>query len=354
MMNGAFVGEPLPSSNTYEGTGISQLSLNKVTKYLKENSATTGLVMLQDGKVIYEYGDTQQVSYLASVRKSILAMLYGKYVEDGTIDLDKTIGELGIDEDDGLLPQEKEATVRDIITARSGVFHIPANGGYDKKNALKRGSVKHGEYFLYNNWDFNVAGYILEQATGRSVYEELEKQLAIPLGLQDWNIENQSRKVDTSKSRYSAYHIYVSARDLAKIGQLMLNKGKWKGKQLISEEWINKITSTVSSVEIVNERYNKNDKATVQLSYGYMWWLHENFYDRTDMQGAYSGTGWGGQFVTIIPQRKLVIAHMNKVSKPVLWGLTGGSTWWGMLNGGTDDSQYWKIVNMLLSDNKTN
>lgn len=183
MMNGAFVGEPLPSSNTYEGTGISQLSLNKVTKYLKENSATTGLVMLQDGKVIYEYGDTQQVSYLASVRKSILAMLYGKYVEDGTIDLDKTIGELGIDEDDGLLPQEKEATVRDIITARSGVFHIPANGGYDKKNALKRGSVKHGEYFLYNNWDFNVAGYILEQATGRSVYEELEKQLAIPLGL---------------------------------------------------------------------------------------------------------------------------------------------------------------------------
>lgn len=160
--------------------------------------------------------------------------------------------------------------------------------------------------------------------------------------------------MDTSKSRYSAYHIYVSARDLAKIGQLMLNKGKWKGKQLISEEWINKITSTVSSVEIVNERYNKNDKATVQLSYGYMWWLHENFYDRTDMQGAYSGTGWGGQFVTIIPQRKLVIAHMNKVSKPVLWGLTGGSTWWGMLNGGTDDSQYWKIVNMLLSDNKTN
>ena len=273
-------------------------------------------------------------------------MLYGKYVEDGTINLEQSIGELGIDEDDGLLSQEKEATVRDIITARSGVFHIPANGGYDKKNALKRGSVKHGEYFLYNNWDFNVAGYILEQATGRSVYEELEMQLAIPLGLQDWNIENQSRKVDTGKSRYSAYHIYVSARDLAKIGQLMLNKGQWKGKQLISEKWIQKITSTVTPLAIVNKRYNKNDQNLVQLSYGYMWWLIEKFYDRTDMQGAYSGTGWGGQFFTVIPQRKLVIAHMTKLSRPILWGL---------VEGGVGDNQYWKIVNILLSvgDNKT-
>ena len=341
MKKGAFLGEPLPRLQSPNDTDLSQASLKKLTNYLKEKSATTGMVVLQNGKVVYEYGNTQQVSYLASVRKSILAMLFGKYVENGTINLEKTIGELGIDEDDGLLASEKEATIRDIITARSGVFHIPANGGYDKKNVLKRGSVKHGEYFLYNNWDFNVAGHILEQATGRSVYEEVEKQLAIPLGFQDWNIDNQSRKVNTSKSRFSAYHIYVSARDLAKVGQLMLNKGKWKGKQLISADWIKKITSTVTPVSVVNKRYNRNDKSLTQFSYGYMWWILDKFYDRSDMQGAYSGTGWAGQYVTVIPQRNLVIAHMTKVSKPVLWGL---------MPGGISDKTYWKIVNMLLLD----
>jgi len=341
----AFAGEGTPESNTLKNTGLSQETLDKLTKYLKEYSETTGMLVLHDGKVVYEYGDVEEVSYLASNRKSILAMLYGKYIENGTIDLEQTIGTLGIDEDDGLLPQEKEATINDIITARSGVFHIPANGGYDKDNALKRGSVKHGEYFLYNNWDFNVAGYILEQATGRSVYEEIEQQLAIPLGLQDWNIKNQKRKVKESKSRYSAYHMYFSTRDMAKIGQLMLNKGKWNNKQLISKSWIEKITSTVTPVTTVNQRYGKNDESDIQFSYGYMWWIHEKFYNLSDLKGAYSALGWGGQFITVIPQRNLVIAHKVKLSKLTLWGLTSG---------GVEEWQYWKILQILLSTEQTN
>jgi CubicO group peptidase (beta-lactamase class C family) len=99
------------------------------------------MVVLYDGKVFYEYGDIQEVSYIASCRKSVLSMLYGKYVDDGTIDLKQDIGSLGIDEKDGLLPREKKATVKDIITSRSGVFHIPANGGYDERNILERGSA---------------------------------------------------------------------------------------------------------------------------------------------------------------------------------------------------------------------
>src|SRR5690349_192802 len=68
---------------------------------------TTSLMVVTSGKVAYRYGFTEQVSYLASARKSILSMLYGKYVANGTIDLDHTIADLGIEEDKGLLPIEK-------------------------------------------------------------------------------------------------------------------------------------------------------------------------------------------------------------------------------------------------------
>ena len=76
---------------------------------------TTSLMVVTSGKVVYHYGFTAQVSYLASARKSILSMLYGKYVANGTINLDRTIEELGIEEDKGLLPIEKTARVRDLL-----------------------------------------------------------------------------------------------------------------------------------------------------------------------------------------------------------------------------------------------
>jgi CubicO group peptidase (beta-lactamase class C family) len=76
---------------------------------------TTSLMVVTSGKVAYRYGFAAQVSYLASARKSILSMLYGKYVANGTINLDRTIGELGIEEDKGLLPIEKTARVRDLL-----------------------------------------------------------------------------------------------------------------------------------------------------------------------------------------------------------------------------------------------
>lgn len=81
-----------------------------------------------------------------------------------------------------------------------------------------------------------MAEAILEIKTGKNVYKEIEEQLAIPLEFQDWNVKNQKAKYKKSKSRYPAHHIYLSARDMAKIGQLMLNEGKWNGKQQISKE----------------------------------------------------------------------------------------------------------------------
>jgi CubicO group peptidase (beta-lactamase class C family) len=330
-----FKGEPFPRHTAIESTGYTKQKLDSFTNYLKNNLETTGMIILKDGKVLYEYGNIEKVSYIASCRKSVLSILYGKYVENGTINLNQTIGAIGIEEDKPLLDTEKLATVDDILNSRSGVFLEPVNAGYDKNNILERGSVKPGEYYVYNNWDFNVAGGIFESKSGKSIYQELEEQLAIPLGFQDWNINNQKKKFNKSKSRYPAYHIYLSTRDMAKIGQLMLNKGMWNGKQIISQQWIDKITTTVTPTEVVNQRYGRNNESPFQFSYGYMWWLVDNFKQHPDFKGAYSASGWGGQFITVIPKLDIVIAHKYEVPTLVNWGVRSG---------GVGDYTYWKLI----------
>jgi CubicO group peptidase (beta-lactamase class C family) len=188
---------------------------------------TSSMMVIVSGKVVYSYGDIAQVSYLASARKSILSMLYGKYVANGTINLNQTLDEFGIDEDGGLLPIEKTARLRDLITASSGVYHPAGSPGGDESNAPRRGSQQPGKYFLYNNWDFNVAGAIFEKATGKSIFEALDTDLAGPLQMQDFQRSRQRMMGYENQSRYLAYHMFLSGRDMARLGLLMARGGQW-------------------------------------------------------------------------------------------------------------------------------
>ena len=122
-------------------------------------------------------------------------MLFGKYVDSGVIDLDKTLEELNIDDVSPLLPIEKQATIKDLISARSGVFLSGSNGGDFRRYAPERGSVKPGDLWLYSNWDFNAAGYIFEQETKQDIYDDIEAQLAIPLQMQDWDKTLQTKYI---------------------------------------------------------------------------------------------------------------------------------------------------------------
>jgi CubicO group peptidase (beta-lactamase class C family) len=346
----------LYKSATFEGTAFENIAptthssftkekLSEIETYLKEESNTTSMLVLEHGKIVYEYGDISEISYNASVRKSILSMLYGKYVTNGTIDLNQTIGDMGVDDVGGLLPIEKQATIDHIITARSGIFHLPANGGYDTDNVKERGSVNPGEYFLYNNWDYNAAGYIFEEKTGNTVYEELEQQLAVPLGFQDWNIENQFRTTNESNSRYSAYHMHLSTRDMAKIGQLMLQEGTWNGKQLIDKDWIKKTITPVTPSDTIAKRYHRDASNPVHSSYGYMWWLYERFYDNPDFEGAYSARGAFGQYITVIPKRNVVVVHKTTIDLLTLLNFSDRSS-----------TPYWRylwILRTLMLDGKS-
>ncbi|MEQ6123393.1 DUF2306 domain-containing protein [Pseudotenacibaculum sp. MALMAid0570] len=340
----SFEGKALIKVNTISSTSFTQNQLDELENYLKEESETTSMMVLENGKIVFEYGDVSEISYTASVRKSILSMLYGKYVDNGTINLKETIESLDMDEDDGLLPIEKQATIEHLITARSGIFHTAANDGYDSNNIKKRGSKKPGEYFVYNNWDFNAAGYVLEKKSGNTVYEELEQQFAIPLGFEDWNIENQSMNENKEKSRYSAHHMHLSTRDMAKIGQLMIQEGEWNGKQLISKEWIRKTTTTVTHKDTVNSRYFVDSSSPVQLGYSYMWWPFERFYDNPDFDGAYTASGAYGHFITIIPKRKVVIVHKTVRDLLTAAGLSNRTS--------TPKWRYWWMLRKLMLNRK--
>jgi len=122
-----------------ESAGFSKQRLEALTPFLKTLD-TTAMMVISHGKVVYEYGDVSKISYLASCRKSILAMLYGNYVASGQIVLSKTLRDLKFDDIGGLLPRELGATVENLITARSGVYHPPSYPGDAQDSAPPRGS----------------------------------------------------------------------------------------------------------------------------------------------------------------------------------------------------------------------
>ena len=296
-----------------EKYGYDSLKLEKARDYLINKTNATGVVVCVGGEMIFKYGDIVTLSYIASCRKSVLAMLYGKYVENGTVDLNLTLEDLGITDvvergyeryPDGLLPIEKKATIDNLITARSGVYHNASNGG-SSAGTIERGTIRPGTKFLYNNWDFNVAGTVLEQLTGKNVYDIMGEDLAIPIEMQDWDRKAQAKGGNTKLSIHKAYHFYLSTRDMARIAYLMLRNGKWKDKQVISKAWHDKIVSPASTYKEVAGK-NKNGR----YSYGYMWWLFDvesplNDWDYVD---GYTALGAMGQYIMVFPHRDMVVA----------------------------------------------
>ncbi|MBR3450678.1 MAG: serine hydrolase [Bacteroidales bacterium] len=319
---------------TPESKGYSSAKLSDLTAYIEKNLSTTSMMVVVDGKVIYEYvrgnrtlADTVRI---ASCRKSLLSMMYGKYVENGTIDLEATLEDLGIDEDpattDGvLLPIEKKAKVRHLITARSGVYHMPSNDGDDHAYAPPRGSQEPGTYYLYNNWDFNAAGAILEMKVGKNIYEIFRDDIAIPIGLQDYYLSGQRKSGNASYSKFPAYHFWLSTRDMARIAYLMLNKGMWNGRQVVSEAWVKTTTSVVTP----RAEMHPDSRLTKEFDYGYLWWIFcKEFtgYDPNVYGDGYTATGLGGQYFTVLPRLNMVIAHKDEtgnMSKSTYYKLIG-------------------------------
>ena len=203
-----------------ETENYSSEKLEVLRAWLKTQKTTAMQVSVR-GRVIFEYGDLKRVSKVASVRKSILAMLYGNYYAAGKIDLNKTVEELGLGDVQPFLPIEKSATLYHLLTARSGVYLPTANKELTDLSP-RRGSQLPGAYFQYQNWDFNAAGTAFEKLTGKDIFVALEEDLAKPIGTQDFDRSRQRKNDEMPITRHPEYAMYLSTRDMARLGLLML------------------------------------------------------------------------------------------------------------------------------------
>lgn len=269
------------------------------------------IIVSKDDDIVFKYGDiTYNEGYLASCRKSILAILYGMY----NIDINKTLKELNIDDINKLSKTEKSATIKNLLSARSGIYHPASNEG-DDKNKPERHTKKPDECFVYNNWDFNVLGTIFEQESGLTIYDALN-DLGHKIGFEDYDLEFNKKTYkqrvneikDKSLSIHPPYHIFLSARDMLKIGKLMINKGKYNGKQVVPTEWIEEIT-------YLHTKKEENPK--LQTGYGYMWWVFDENEDK-QLHGAYMAQGDKGQNIIVIPKLNLIIITKNYLPRKLL------------------------------------
>jgi N-acyl-D-amino-acid deacylase len=284
--------------------GWSKAGLDSVQALISRMNSSA-MVVVEHGKIVYSYGDVTAQSYLASVRKSILSMLYGIEIARGHIDTAKTLAQLGIDDLGGLSPREREATIQDLLGARSGVYHIASYAGDLLSEAPPRGSQKHGTYQLYSNWDFNALGTIFEHETQRNIYDALQEDLARPIRMQDFRRDLQKKEGDSTRSIHPAYPIFLTTRDMARIGLLMLHDGNWNGRQIVPREWVAKSTSAITPVSQLNPSIIRRGR----VGYGYLWWVLDGPWNTGPYEGAYSGFGAIGQYITVIPKLDIVVAH---------------------------------------------
>jgi len=275
-----------------------------------ESGNTHSMIVLKNGAPIFAYGDVTltEGTYIASVRKSILSMLYGEWVERGIINLDASLASLSIDDVEGLSDVEKSASVRDLISARSGVYHPASNSSGITEDDPSRGAHAPGDYYWYNNWDFNAAGQIFERLTHKNIYDAFVEQLADPLGLQDFDLQehlNEGKSGNLERSQFPAYHFFLSTRDLAQLGQLMLRQGEWHGKQLLPANWVAESTSPITP----NEQMNPESVRESGFGYGYMWWIFDSERFPPEFRGGFAARGHFGQYIVVLPAIDLVVAH---------------------------------------------
>jgi CubicO group peptidase (beta-lactamase class C family) len=269
---------------------------------------SAAFMALHDGKVFVAWGHVDRRYLLHSIRKPLLGALYGIHVAGGAIDTAATIAELGIDDiPPSLTAEEKQARVADLLRSRSGVYH-PAAAEHPDMIAERpdRGSHLPGTFYYYNNWDFNALGTIFEQQTGTGIFEEFEREIANPIGMQDFRVEDCYYQYEFLKSIHPAYHFRMSARDLARFGVLFQKGGRWDGRQIVPEDWIAASWTPYS----VDDEENG-------IGYGMLWGVT---LEDSPLGNAVLHGGIGVHYLYIMPDDDLVFVHRVNTDEP--WSMT--------------------------------
>jgi CubicO group peptidase (beta-lactamase class C family) len=141
--------------------------------------------------------------------------------------------------------------------------------------------------------------------------------LAKPLGMQDFDRSRQKKISSMPQSVHPEYAMYLSTRDMARIGLLMLRGGQWNGKQILPKGWSERITTLLTREDQIHPLGAGGGlgHATMPQRWGYgmLWWVWDAPSSpgvvTGPYQGAYSAIGSNGQFITILPAADAVVVH---------------------------------------------
>ena len=274
------------------------------------------VMIVRNGNVIYSHwqsaGAENVPHVLHSVSKTFTATAVGLAIADGKMALTDKVVDFFPDK----LPAQvsdnlKAMTVRDLLTMSCGHDVEPSFRGaqQDWVSAFLAHPVIHepGKFYLYNSLGTYMLSAIVQKVTGEKVVDYLTPRLFNPLHISKPRWEESPQGINCG-----GWGLYLKTEDLAKMGQLLLQKGKWNGKQLIPAEWVAEMSK--KQVESVNPGTRLEDAAakgmTVETSdwmqgYGYQMWRCR--------PGCFRADGARGQYIIVVPDKNAVVAITSDV-----------------------------------------
>ena len=280
--------------NTPESQGIHSEHLRNLVEELAYSPDTDvhHFMVLRHGNVICE---TDFAPYRKgiwhithSMCKSITGMAAGLLIDEGKLDLSENIYKIFHDKGSTWAKIFRpEVTVENLMTMTSGVTFNESGivSGNDWLESYLNAPVseKPGTKFQYNSLNSYVLSAIITERTGIPMDEYLKPRLFEPLGITDYLWEKCPRGITKG-----GWGLFLCAEDMAKLGQLYLQRGKWNGQQLVSEYWIE--ISTARHLKTQNDTYG----------YGYQLWMEQR-------PGSFEYNGMLGQNVIIYPDMDMVL-----------------------------------------------
>jgi CubicO group peptidase (beta-lactamase class C family) len=273
------------------GKGLRQLT----EKARQELPGTDSLLVVRHGYLVYEQyfrdKDGQALRDLFSVTKSVVSILVGIAIQEGYIEgVDRRALDF-FPEMAGpqLDPQAARVSIRYLLTMTDGLSTEWMQTHFDAGTFSEPPRGEPGAHWRYNNLSPQILSNIITRTTGQRALEYGRKRLFDPLGVV--RIEWWENDSFAGRDSMGAYGLRLTPRDVAKIGYLMLNGGRWEGRQVVSTDWVSE--STRAQMEIGD--------AVPGFDYGYFWWVHP-----MAGVGAFCAQGLGGQWICVVPELDIV------------------------------------------------
>jgi CubicO group peptidase (beta-lactamase class C family) len=291
----------LPRSSP-ESQGVSSAAiLSFIDEADKKIDSLHGFLFLRHGHVVAEgywapY-HAEAPHQLYSLSKSFTSTAVGLAIAEGKLSLDDEVLKF-FPEDAPKEPSNnlKAMRVSDLLRMSTGQQTEPRrtpDQPWTKTFLAHQVPFKPGTHFLYNTSATYVLSAIVQKATGKTLLEYLRPRLFEPLGIEHPTWETSPQGISTG-----GYGLNIRTKDIAAFGQLYLQKGKWQGKQLVPESWIEAATARQTS-------NGSSPKSDWDQGYGYQFWRCRH--------GAYRGDGAFGQYCIVLPEQDAVIAITSGV-----------------------------------------